>query len=146
MIKDDEKEPNWALAPHIREVALQAAAILPTLGMQGVSALAALAEVTNSQASRWVNGLQKVPIRRALMVELNSGHRIRAEELLPEDEAFLLIAVRLAARPSPEQIQLWQKLERPASEGATTAIWRDLVSKAVRLEQGEEEQTPQDDD
>lgn len=134
MDRDDKKEPDWTLAPHIKEVAELAATILPSLGGQGVSALATLAEVTNGQASRWVNGLQRVPLRRALMVEMNSGHRIRAEELLPEDEAFLLIAVRLASRPTPEQILAWPGALDSDQDAAV--MWRELASKASQKSGG----------
>ncbi len=119
----DDKPAGSVLAPRIREVARQAAEMFPSAGEQGVVALARLAEVSSGQVSRWINGLQRVPMRRALLVEINSQHRIRAEDLLPEDEAFLLLMVRLAALPSIEWLDAW---EQASGTPKDKALWHNL--------------------
>lgn len=85
-------------APRIHLAAQAAARLLPSLGGKGVAAIAVLAEVSVGQASAWLSRKKPVPLKRAMLIEINSGHRIRAEDLLPVDEAASLICIRRASR------------------------------------------------
>lgn len=116
MLRTEKHPPEeGAVAPRIHIAARQAAALYPELGDKGVSALARLGEVSDGQSSLWVNQRQRVSLKRAMLIEINSRHRIRAEDLLSESEAFALLSIRLATPRSDKYLRDWAKLSTDSS-------------------------------
>lgn len=126
-----EKVPSRTLevAPRIAVAAQQAAQLYPEMGTKGVSALAYLGEVDVSRSSLWVNQRQPVSIKRAMLIEINSGHRIRAEDLLPKSDALALLRIRLAAPPTEQNIRAWIAL-LPDQKSKST--WLGKLSRRER--------------
>lgn len=120
------------LAPRINIAARQAAELYPEMGEKGVGALALLAEVTDGQASLWVNQRQRVSLKRAMLIEINSRHRIRAEDLLSESDALALISIRLATPPSEKCLRDWAKL---STDSSSKLRWVGLYQNEASMHQ-----------
>src|SRR5690606_27124567 len=81
--------------------------LYPQWGKSGVTAFAKLGEVSTGLASKWVNQIKPIPIDRAILIEINSEHRIRAEDLLSENDALSLVQIRLAEDPKQSALEEW---------------------------------------
>ncbi|MFT0546921.1 hypothetical protein ACMHYO_11335 [Allopusillimonas ginsengisoli] len=114
-------------APRIMRAAGIAAKLYSRSGGRmttGAKALAWLGEVSSAQASKWINQQQPVPLTRAILIEINSGHRIRAEDLLSEEHAFCLIKLRLAPRPKQQELEAWAEL---SANNDDRQRWKSLI-------------------
>lgn len=133
MLRSEKYPPETdSLAPRIHIAARQAAELYPQLGEKGVSALALLGEVSDGQSSLWVNRRQRVSLKRAMLIEINSNHRIRAEDLLSESEALALAKIRLATPPSQKYLRDWAKL---STDKPSRLLWVDLYKNEAIMHQ-----------